>query len=105
MSPKRVELALRRQQLEWRIAAQRQEVAQAVAGLAPLFAAADALQAGLRQIKAHPEWVAAALAVLVVVKPRTAWRWARRAFVAWRLGGRLRAFVEDTLAGHARARG
>lgn len=83
-----IELALKKQLLELEAAAQREVLARHIAGLMPLFDAADQVGAGVRWIKRHPETLAAGLAFLVVVRPsfrRFVWRWGRRSFVAWRL--------------------
>lgn len=83
-----VECALEKQRLQFAIAAQRQALAGHVAGLTPLFAAADRVVAGAGWLKRHPEAVTAGVAVLVVARPRrwrSLWRWARRGLFVWRL--------------------
>ena len=48
----------------------------------------DRVRSGTRALfdwsTAHPQWLAAGLAVLVVARPRRAWRWARRGWWSWR---------------------
>lgn len=64
------------------------------------LALADRALAGLRWLKAHPQWVGIGVAVLVVWRPRRAWRLGLRLFGAWRLWSRLQhwAVSPGTLA-------
>lgn len=83
-----VELALAKQRLVLASRAQRSALAQHAAGLTPLFDAADQVRSGVRWVRRHPEVVAGGVAVLLAARPgarRFAWRWGRRAFLAWRL--------------------
>jgi len=83
-----LELALEKQRLQIESASQRVVLAQHATGLLPLFEAADRVRDGARWIARHPEIVAAALALLVTVRPGVRgffWRWTRRGFIAWRL--------------------
>lgn len=83
-----VECALAKQRLQLAAAAQRSELAGHVAGIVPLFAVADQAQAGVRWLRRNPEIFAATTALLLAVRPgarRFAWRWGRRAFIAWRV--------------------
>jgi hypothetical protein len=54
------------------------------------LAFADQALAGLRWLKAHPQWVVVGVAVLVVWRPRRAWRLGTRLWGAWRLWARVR---------------
>jgi hypothetical protein len=83
-----VELALAKQRLLLASNAQRVALARHGSGLTPLFDAADQVRAGARWIRQHPEVVAGGVAVVLAARPgarRFAWRWGRRAFLAWRL--------------------
>lgn len=55
---------------------------------------ADSVVAGMRSttayLKAHPEVVTAAVALLVLLKPGRVWRWSKRGFLAWRTWSMLR---------------
>lgn len=51
--------------------------------LRPALTAADAVRDGLHWLRAHPLWLAAAVALLALRRPRRALRW------AWRWGPRL----------------
>jgi len=77
--------AERRQRLLARSAALRVQLAQDAQGLAGPLAVADAVGGAARWLWRHPEWPLGALVVLVVLRPRRAWRWASRAWWAWGL--------------------
>lgn len=96
-TPKNVELALKKQRLQLRAAAQRVMILQALASAAPAFGAAEKIGSGWRWVKAHPEWLAGVGAVLLVVRPRIFFRWARRGFLFWRSLRRLRGAIESIL--------
>lgn len=83
-----IELALEKQRLQLEAAAQRAALADHLAGLAPVFTAADRLNAGVRWLGRHPELVVGGVAVAAAVRPGVRhflWRWGKRAFVIWRL--------------------
>jgi hypothetical protein len=74
----------RRERLIARAAAQRDELALRLAPLRPSLAVADRGIIIVQYVRAHPGVVAIAAAVFVVLSPRRALRWARRAFTVWR---------------------
>lgn len=74
----------RRERLVARAAAQRDEITLLLAPLAGPLALADRGLAAAQYVRAHPGAVAIAIAVVVALSPRRAFRWARRAFVVWR---------------------
>lgn len=90
MRDKALELALRRQRLEFEAAASRRELAEAVHPFEPALHVADKVGDGFRYLKGHPEVVAVATVVVAVLRPGRAVRWGRRAFSAWRAWGKLR---------------
>jgi hypothetical protein len=79
--------ALRRRQLLLlqRSGELRQQFAQHSQALQGPLAVADQVHAGWRWLRAHPEVPLAAAAVLVVLRPRRAWRLAWRVWTGWRL--------------------
>lgn len=97
MNQRLMELALKKQRLQLQAAAQRLELAQRLQAWAPAFAAADAVAGGLRWLKTHPQWLAGAAAVLLVVRPRAFFRWLRRGFFAWQAWRRARRALETLL--------
>lgn len=90
MSPQHLELALKKQRLQLQIANQREALAHHVAGLQPLFTAADQAQNVGRWLRRHPEAVAATAVAVLVARPKVVWRWLGRGVFAWRAWARLR---------------
>lgn len=93
MSPRELELALKRQRLQLAAETERQALAKAVAELDPLFAAADHVAAGIAYTRRHPELVVAAVALLAAINRRARaflWRWSKRGFVIWRFWRKIR---------------
>jgi hypothetical protein len=74
----------RRERLLVKAAAQREEVALMLARLRTPFAIADRGVALAAYVRGHPEIAAIAVVALVVLSPKRAFRWARRALAAWR---------------------
>jgi hypothetical protein len=74
----------RRERLIAKAAAQREEVALLLAPWQTPLAIADKGVAVVAYVRVHPEFVLIAVAALAVLSPKRAYRWARRAFAAWR---------------------
>lgn len=98
MSPRELELALRRQRLQLKSASQRQTIAQAAGNLAPVFAAGDRVRSGYLYLKQHPEWLIGAAIVLTIAKPRAMFGWVRRGVVVWQISRRVRRGVDSLLS-------
>lgn len=79
-----VDLALKKQRLILKSTALRASMMEDVQPLQPLFTGADRVAKGIHWIQQRPQVAAAALAALVVLRPRKAWRWGRRGFVLWK---------------------
>lgn len=105
MSGDATALALRRQRLQMRAAGERGALAAQLGALRPVFSAADGIRAGVRWVKENPEWVAGAVVMVVVARPRGTLRFARRAFFVWQGARRLRRFVDEALRGDGGRRG
>ncbi|MEO1765769.1 YqjK family protein [Thiobacter aerophilum] len=108
---KEAELLARRAVLRERIRTQRQLLAQAAHPLAQACARVDRMHAlssavfGQVRLFAtrHPAWIAAALAVLIALRPRRLWRWGGRLFWLWQALRPIRIWLGPLLAqGHAR---
>lgn len=84
MTARAVELAVRRERLRHSIADQREAIASAAAGLAPVFSTIDALRDAVAYLRAHPEWLVGGAVVVLIARPKAVWRWTRRAFLTWR---------------------
>ena len=90
-----VELALKIQRLQFKSAALRHALAGDIDGIAPAFRTVDQIRAGIDWLRTHPLLVAAVAMTIVVVRPKAAWRWARRGFLAWQTWRRFRPSDRD----------
>ncbi|MBW7902000.1 MAG: YqjK-like family protein [Rhodocyclaceae bacterium] len=90
-----IELSLQRGRLQERIAAQRAALTTQLRPLADALDTADrgiaAARRGVDYLKRHPVEVGLGVALLAALRPRRAWRWGRRVFIAWHLWRRGRA--------------
>lgn len=84
MNEKVVELAMRHGALRARIQEQRRQLARDTAPVAALLTHGDAALHGAEWVRRNPAVVGVAMAVLVVFRPKAAWRWAQRGFFVWR---------------------
>lgn len=88
MSQELIDIAIRRGRLIERIAYQRAALGSEVQPICGALQTADRTIARVRTVtaylKQHPGIVLVAVALLAALKPRRAWRWARRGFVVWR---------------------
>ena len=98
MSPRQVELALKKQRLQIRSAALRDEFCAYAAGWMPAFALADRGRAALRWLRRHPVVPVAVLAAFLTARPRTALRWAQRGFIAWQALRKLHSVLQLALS-------
>jgi hypothetical protein len=78
------QLQRQRERLVLLAAAQRDAVARDFRPMERPLAVADSVIAGVQYLRAHPGFVVAGLAVLVVLRPRRALTWVSRSFAAWR---------------------
>jgi hypothetical protein len=97
MNPEILELALKKQRIQLRIAGQRVLILHALESAAPAFGLADKAGRAWRWAKTHPEWLAGAGVALLVVRPRAFFRWARRGFFVWQSLRRLRKAIDSFL--------
>jgi hypothetical protein len=89
-----LKLALKKQRLQIASETLRAEFGLHAAGLTPAFSGADSVVEGARWLRRHPELVVAAGVALVVIRPKRAWRWARRALIGWQAWRKLSNFLE-----------
>lgn len=85
-----IELALKKQRLQFESAALRLALARDAGGLAPITGGIDRLRSGLAWLKEHPQIAVATTVALLVARPRAAFRWLRRGFFAFRAWRALR---------------
>lgn len=91
MNERLLALALKKQRLQFQSAALRERWAAHARGLQPVCTGIDRICDGFAWLRRYPHVAAAVGVALLAARPRTAWRWARRALVAWqfwRRGGR-----------------
>jgi len=84
MNERLLQLAARQGLLKARIEAQRLSLAEQTEPLETALARGDTVLQGVDWLKYHPVAIAAAVAAVVVARPRKAWRWAKRGFFVWR---------------------
>lgn len=87
------ELALRQQLVLARSAALRESLADHARALGPPLAAADRARAVAAWLYARRVWIGAAAVVVLVMKPRRAWRVARMGWWVLRNGRRMLAWL------------
>jgi hypothetical protein len=92
-----LELALKKQRLQIAGEHLRTDFGRYAAGLAPAFAGADCVVEGARWVRRNPQIVVAATVALLVIRPKSAWRWGRRAFVGWQAWRKLNELLECRL--------
>jgi small neutral amino acid transporter SnatA (MarC family) len=78
------QIQVRRERLLAKAAAQRDEVTLLLSPWATPLAVADRGVAVVTYVRAHPSLALVAVAALVVLSPKRAFRWARTGFAAWR---------------------
>jgi hypothetical protein len=102
MQQRLIELQLQRGRLLERIANQRAQFAHHAEPVERLLHLGDRATAIARECKRtaleHPLTLALAVGAVVVLRPRTVWRWTRRGFLAWRSVGAVRAAFARYLA-------
>lgn len=91
-----VELRLERVLLTQRIAAEREAITRQLAPFQRAAETSDKVSAfvarGVAYVRQHPLTMAAAVGLLVLLKPRRSLRWAQRGFVLWRSWRAFRSF-------------
>ncbi len=97
MNRQLVDLYLQQGRLLERIAVQRADLKRQLMPLQRTAQRADAalllLQQSVHTLRSHPLTVAAALALLVILKPRRAWAWGVRGLWLWRHWQRLQRWL------------
>jgi hypothetical protein len=88
-------LARRQQGLLLRSAALRSDLGHDLQRLQAPLALADRVRAGWLWLRAHPQAPLAAAVVLVVLRPRRAWRWGLRLWWGWRSWQRVQRWLHS----------
>lgn len=94
MSPRELELALKKQRLQIQSAMLRARLTRQAQAFEPAFGALDTVRSAYAWLRARPYiWVGTAVAV-GVARPRFIWRWFKRGVVWWQAARRLRGAAE-----------
>lgn len=91
MNPKPLELALRKQRLQFRAEQQRADLLVGVDAVDSVLHQAERLREGVAWLRHNAPAVSTFVLVLLVIRPRFTLRWARRGLLAWQLYRRLRS--------------
>ena len=94
MNPADLELALKKQRLQFQSASQRAEFACHAAALAPVLGLADRARKGVLWLRRHPQVSVAVAVALLVARPRAVLRWVGRAIFGWRATRKARLWLE-----------
>lgn len=97
MNSSAIELALKKQRLQIASDALRARIGFEASRLAPAFIGADMAVVAAHWVRRNKELVVAVAVALIVIRPRSAIGWARRAFVAWRIWHNLEEFMDRRL--------
>lgn len=97
MNSATLELALRKQRLQIASESLRADFGRHAAGLGPVFTGADYAVEGVCWVRRNPQIAVAATVALLVIRPKSFWRWSRRAFVGWQAWQRVRDFLGPRL--------
>jgi hypothetical protein len=92
-----VELALKKQRLQIASDGLRADFGLGASGLMPVFIGADMAVAVAHWVRRNKELVVAMGVALLVIRPRSAVGWARRAFVFWRIWRNFEEFLDRRL--------
>ncbi len=93
-----MELALKKQQLQFASEKLRIELQRHARALPPLCSGFDQARAAGHWLKERPAIPVAVAVALIVGRPRFVWRWSRRAFGVWRVWRKTRGALESVLS-------
>lgn len=99
MNGRLLELALRKQRLQFQSDLLRARWQDHARGVAPAFGVVDGVRAGAQWLRRHPEVTVGAAIALIVAKPRAVWRWFKRGVVAWQFWRRGEQWLAATPPG------
>jgi hypothetical protein len=90
------ELGVRQTQLLARSQQLRERLGQEAQAMAPALAVADRVRGGFQWLMARPLWLAAIVAVPLLLRPRRAIAWGLKMIWGWRVWRRLQALRADS---------
>lgn len=100
MNPRLLEIALRKQRLQFQAEQQRQELSAGLAVVDSVLDKVDRLRDGVHWLREHAPVVSTFALVLLLLRPRFTLRWARRGWLGWQLYRRLKGRL-DSLPTHS----
>lgn len=100
MNPRLLEIALRKQRLQFRAEQQRQELSAGLAVVDGVLDKVDRLREGVDWLRQHAPIVSTFALVLLLLRPRFTLRWARRGWLGWQLYRRIKSRF-DSLPAHS----
>jgi hypothetical protein len=92
-SAEQAEIQSRRSRLLARSGGLRERLAEEAQALERPLALADRARGALEWLAAHPQWLIAAVAVPIVLRPRRALAWALKLWGGWRLWRNVRGLL------------
>jgi hypothetical protein len=105
MNPRHLEIALKKQRLQFRAEMQRENMMRRLEGFESVLDIADTVREQFRWARENAPLLSAGLLILVLRKPRRAFRLARRAWLGWAIYRRGAGIIEPLLTQFRRARG
>ncbi len=90
MNDKTLELALRKQALQFRIQTQREQWATTLETVDGALDKVSRLRGGIEWLRENAPIVSAVALVLLIARPRRTLRWARRLVLGWQIYRKLR---------------
>lgn len=84
------ELALKKQRVQFDSERLRGRLGGELQGILPLFDALDTLGAGVRWVRQRPAIPVGIAVAMMVARPRSLWRWGRRAVLGWQAWRKVR---------------
>lgn len=85
MNARQLELALKKQRLQFRSDLLRSQWQGHARGVAPVLGVADQVRSGYAWLRRHPEVLVGAGVAVAVARPPTVWRWLKRGVIVWRV--------------------
>lgn len=104
MDAKTLELALRKQRVQFASERLRNKFITHLEGVSPILATADKLRDGALWLRKHPQVFIAIGMALIVARPRRTLGWIRRGLIGWQIWRKLRGIATPKMHGSLRSR-
>ena len=93
MNAKIIELALRKQRVQFASEHLRSKFVSQLSGVSPALNMADRLFSGARWLRQHPQVFISIGIALIAARPKHTIGWVRRALIGWQIWRKLRGLV------------